>query len=463
MYTRVNTRISLEDGGSVVDLKSLSAFVRGRMRDPLEVCVGAVRSGRPVTPVSFGPRTVYVVTDPDAVHTVLVEHPERLGRSTRGALVLRRTLGLSTLTAEGEDWRWRRRVVQPSFRAADLAGADVVIREVAEQVADRMAAATTPYDVFHETSDLALAVVCRVLFDDDLGSDRAVVHEKLTTILAEYLPLTTSPWPMPDRMPTPRAIRYRRARRELSGVLERVVARRRARGPVDDLLGALLSAKRPEGCPLHAADLDAEGVTMLLAGHETTASAMAWTLGLLSRHPSVRRRLQHELEEVLGDRPVTTADLASLPVLDAVVKESLRLFPPAWVLSRSANVALTLAGTEVPKGAFLFVPIHALHRHPAHWDDPEGFDPDRWLDGRGERAKKAGMYLPFGMGQRRCVGEHLANLEARVALATLLRRVTPELLAGQELVPEASVTLRPKGGLWMRTASAPRAAALAAK
>ena len=149
--------------------------------------------------------------------------------------------------------------------------------------------------------------------------------------------------------------------------------------------------------------------------------------------------------------------------LDAVVKESLRLFPPAWVLARSANVALTLAGTAVPKGAFLFVPIHALHRHPAYWDDPEGFDPDRWLDGRGERAKKAGMYLPFGVGQRRCVGEHLANLEARVALATLLRRVTPELLAGQDLVPEASVTLRPKGGLWMRTASASRGVALAAK
>lgn len=447
----------------MVDWKTLAAFARGRVPEPLHLCVEAVRGGDPVATVSFGPRTVYVVTDPAAAHTVLVEHPERLGRDTRGARVLRRTLGLSTLTAEGDEWRWRRRLVQPSFRAGELAGADVVVREVADAVAARMAAATGPYDVFHETSDLALAVVCRVLFDDDLGADRAVVHEALTRILAEYLPLTTSPWPFPDRLPTPRAIRYRRARAELSAVLERLVARRRARGPVGDLLGTLLEAKRPEGCPLHAADLDAEGVTMLLAGHETTASAMAWTLGLLSKHPAVRRRLVAELDEVLGARPVTTADLPALPVLDAVVKESLRLFPPAWILSRSAKVDLPVGGLVVPAGSFLFVPIHALHRHPAHWDDPEGFDPDRWLDGRGERARKSGVYLPFGMGQRRCVGEHLANLEARIALATVLRRVTPALLPGQELVPEASVTLRPKGGLWMRTASAEPRVALAAK
>jgi cytochrome P450 len=435
----------------VVELKTLAEFVRGRLPEPLQLCVQAARRGEAVTTVTFGPRKVWLLFDPDAVRTVLVEHPERIGRGTRGARVLKRTLGASTLTSEGDDWKWRRRLVQPSFKQTELAGADVVIREVAEDVARRMAAATGPYDVFHETSDLALTVVCRVLFDDDLGADRAVVHDRLTTILAEYLPLTTSPWPMPDRLPTPRAIRYRRARRDLSAVLDRLVARRRARAPVDDLLGHLLSARRPEGCPLHAQDLDAEGVTMLLAGHETTASAMAWALGLLSRHPGVRRRLQEELATVLGDRPITAADLPALPWLDAVVKETLRLYPPAWILSRSALVDLDVAGHHVPAGGFVFVPIHALHRHPTYWDDPEGFDPQRWLDGRGEAARKAGMYLPFGAGQRRCVGEHLANLEARIALATILRRVSPALLAGQELVPEASVTLRPKGGLWMST------------
>jgi cytochrome P450 len=141
-----------------------------------------------------------------------------------------------------------------------------------------------------------------------------------------------------------------------------------------------------------------------------------------------------------------------LPWLDAVVKETLRLYPPAWILSRSALVDLDVAGHHVPAGGFVFVPIHALHRHPTYWDDPEGFDPQRWLDGRGEAARKAGMYLPFGAGQRRCVGEHLANLEAPDRAGhDPAARVPGAAGRSGARVPEASVTLRPKGGLWMST------------
>jgi cytochrome P450 len=194
-------------------------------------------------------------------------------------------------------------------------------------------------------------------------------------------------------------------------------------------------------------------VTMLLAAHETTANAMAFSLGLLARHPSVLRRLRQEVTAVLGDGPATAASLDKMPLLEAVVREAMRLYPPAWILSRSAEQDTTVAGQAIPKGSVLFVPIYGVHRVPSVWEDPEAFDPERWLDGRGERARKQNMYLPFGMGQRRCVGEHLAMLEARLVLATLVRKMHLALVPGQTLEAEVSVTLRPRGGLWMTARS----------
>lgn len=417
---------------------------------PLKVFALGARTGEDVLRLALGPLKAYVVYGPSAVRQVLVEHPERFGRDTRGQALLRRTLGLSVLTSEGDEWRWRRRMHQPSFKREALAAFDRPIVRAACRSADAMLAEGGAVDVSQAMSDLALHVACEVLFGDDLGEDAPVVHRTLTAILKGYLPLTTALLPQADRLPLPAAIRYRAARAELAGVVERIVARRRNRTEAaPDLLGRWLEATRPDGRPLTPEDLDAEGVTMLLAGHETTANALAFGLGLLARHPSVLRRVVTELAEVLGDRVATNADLDQLPVLDAVVKETLRLYPPAWMVSRSANEDVEVGGHRLPKGAFLFVPVHAIHRLPACWDQPEGFDPDRWLDGRAEPARKAGAYLPFGLGQRRCIGEHLGMMEAKLVLATLLRALRIELLPGQDLDPEVSVTLRPRGGLWM--------------
>ncbi|MEQ1566652.1 MAG: cytochrome P450 [Myxococcota bacterium] len=418
--------------------------------DPLGLVTRALRAGDDLVRMRIAVAQAFVVFGPDLVRQVLVEHPERFGRQSRGAKLLRRTLGTSTLTAEGDEWRWRRRLVQPSFKRSALDLLDRPIVAAAAALGDMLAARTEPVDVSELTSALALSIACTALFGGDLAEDGEVVHRALDEVLREFLQFTLSPIPNIDQLPLPTARRFRSARADLTGVVERIVARRRAREePVGDLLDALLAGTRPDGTPLTAADLDAEGVTMLLAGHETTANAMAFALGLLGRTPAVRRRLRAELDEVLGDRDPTAADLERLPFLDAVVKETLRLYPPAWILSRSTAEAVSIGGYDLPRGAFLFVPIYAVHRHPRYWDDPEGFDPDRWLDGRGEAARKAGAYLPFGLGQRRCVGEHLGTLEARLVLATLARRVHLSLEPGQGLDLELSVTLRPRGGLWM--------------
>ncbi|MCA9490761.1 MAG: cytochrome P450 [Myxococcales bacterium] len=425
-----------------------------RMRvDPLGVVLDGARRGKDLVHLRYGPWPVWMVYAPEHVRKVLVEHPEQLGRQTRGQKLLRRTLGLSMLTAEDEEWRWRRRVAQPSFKRDVLKGFDGVIVQAAERLADEMLASEGPVDLSVAMSDLALHVACSVLFADDLGPDAALVHDGLNRVLAGYLRLSMHPIATADQWPLPRSIRFRAARRQLSDVMGRVVERRRARPPGDDLLSTWLAAHRPDGAPMNATELDAEGVTMLLAGHETTANAMAFAFGLLARSPQVARRVLAELDEVLGDRPVTHADLDRLPFLSAVFEETLRLYPPAWIVSRSTRVPMTLGRHELPAGAFVFVPIHAVHRLPAHWDDPEGFDPDRWLDGRGERARKAGAYLPFGAGQRRCIGEHLGRMEARLVMATVLRRVRLELLPGEMLAPEVSVTLRPRGGLSVRASA----------
>jgi cytochrome P450 len=419
--------------------------------DPLGLVCRGARLGEDLVRLKVPMIQAYLVYGPELIKQVLVENPERFGRQSRGARLLRRTLGLSTLTAEGDEWRWRRRMAQPSFKREALAKLDRPIVEAARALADGLLASREAVDVSELTSALALTVACTALFGGDIADDGAVVHRALTEVLGGFLPFTTSPVPNLDQLPTPAARRFWAARAELSGVVDRIVERRRAGSAdrVGDLLDALLQGKRPDGAPLTREDLDAEGVTMLLAGHETTANAMAFTLGLLGKNPGIARRMRAELDAVLGDRDPTAADLDKLPLLDAVVREGLRLYPPAWIVSRSTNEALTVGGHALPKDAFLFVPLYAIHRLPQLWDDPEGFDPDRWLDGRAEVARKAGAYLPFGAGQRRCIGEHLGMLEARLVLAVLLRRVRLELVPGQDLDVEVSVTLRPRGGLWM--------------
>jgi cytochrome P450 len=186
-------------------------------------------------------------------------------------------------------------------------------------------------------------------------------------------------------------------------------------------------------------------MTFLLAGHETTASALTWTLALLSRHADVRRRVVAELDAVLQGRPVTQADVASLPLLGAVLKESLRLFPPAWTVERRAEQADEVDGHVLPAGSTVLLSPYLTHRHPEFWDNPEGFDPDRWLNGGPVLPR--GAYLPFGAGARQCIGGAFATLEATLMLATLLRVIEVDLQPGPPLRPVPRITLTAGTGM----------------
>jgi cytochrome P450 len=212
----------------------------------------------------------------------------------------------------------------------------------------------------------------------------------------------------------------------------------------------LMTARDPEtGEGMTDVQLRDEAMTIFTAGHETTANALTWTLYLLSLHPAWERRLREEIAQILGDRPPRLEDLPRLVLVERVLKESMRLFPPVWGLERSVLEADVIGGFEIPKGSWIFMSPYRIHRDDRFWDNPEGFDPDRFTP-EAEAARHKGAYAPFSLGPRKCIGEGFAMLEARLLLPSLLRRVRFEVVPGQKIVPEPTVTLRPKGGLRMR-------------
>ncbi|MDP2315669.1 MAG: cytochrome P450 [Pseudomonadota bacterium] len=416
-----------------------------RMRnDPLALMAEGARLGTDVVRLSFGTIPAYVLYAPEVVHRALVPG-DTVWKGTRGSKLLRRILGPGLLTTEALVWRDRRRRAQGRFRhEALLAMPGIVQRHADRMIADWRGAdpaGPAEVDAMAGFSRLALSVVCEVLFGIDPGEDAARVHAALDEVLAGFLWMMTFPIEGVDQWPLPASRRHRAAVEELRAVVQRLIARRREAGPLEgDLLADWIRAA-DEGA-LSQEDLSAEVVTMLLAGHETTANAMSFTLALLATHPEEQDKVRAGLDA--GDNGP----------LERAFNEGLRLYPPAWVLARAASGEVDLGPTVAPKGSFLFIPIAAIHRDPRWWTDPDTFRPDRHL-ALSPAARAA--FFPFGTGPRRCIGEHFARTEARIALAGVLRAFE----VTTERVPDAmpTVTLRPRGPvrLTLRPRPAPAA------
>lgn len=417
------------------------SHIREFRQRPLDLFVQAGRQREPMVRFRMGPMWVLGIYDPDLIEEVLIANPDAFVKGTRGQHLLRVLLGDSMLTTEGKIWRERRRLGQPHFKRAALERYRSVMRSEAAATAERLAARDgEEVGVFDEMMSLTLRIATEALFGGDLGQASEQVHDALNEVLEAYMQMITLPVPSLERWPVGPARRFRHAQRRLFQVVDQVIERRRASGVQgDDLLGDWLSAD------LADADLRSEVVTMLLAAHETTANLLTWTLGLLSRHPDARRTLEAELD---ARDPATPAQLSELPQLQGVLLESLRILPPVWMLSRSTTTELELGGHVLQPNTFVFVCVYAIHRDPVLWPNPEGFDPQRWANGA--RPLHRAAFLPFGAGQRRCIGEHFALLEAAEILSALVPAVRLDLVEGTRLVPRPSVTLRPEGSLPMR-------------
>ena len=365
---------------------------------------------------------------------------------------MRPLVGNGLLTSEGDFWRRQRRLAQPAFHKQRLAGFAETMRACTASALDGWAAhARTgePIDAAAEMMALALRIVGKTLFSADLGGDARDVGAALGTALEVTNERFQQIFVLP-KLPTKMNRRFNAAMKVLDGVVGRVIAERRASGQEHpDLLSMLMSARDEEtGEAMDDAQLRDELMTLFLAGHETTANALSWTFFLLSKSPQVQERLEAEVDRALAGRAPTVADLPKLPYTLQVVQEAMRLYPPAWLMSREALAEDAIGGFRIPKGSSVMLGPYVTHRHPAFWDNPEGFDPDRFTPQAIERRPRY-AYFPFAGGPRQCIGSNFALMEAQVILAMAAQRYRLHLVPFHPVEPEPSVTLRPKGGIKM--------------
>ncbi|WP_317496198.1 cytochrome P450 [Haloechinothrix sp. LS1_15] len=402
-----------------------------------------------------------LISRPELAAHVLVSNQANY-RKARTYKPMTEVLGNGLLTNEGEDWARQRRIVQPMFARRHIDSFAPAMVAAAHTTLESWAARPDGalLDVAEEMSALALDVAGRALFSADLTGEAGAMGPALATVLDAFTKVVRSPLflvaPNYHRWPTPNRLRARAAEAQLHGVVDGLISRRRAeqRLPGDagarDLLDMLLAARdETTGEPMSEQQVRDELMTFLLAGHETTANALAWTFMLLSRNPEARDRLEAEVDEVLAGREATAADADKLTWTSAVISESMRLYPPAWIIEREAIAADELDGEPVPADSVVAPAPYLLHRNPDQWPNPEGFDPTRFLPGEGS-ARHRFAYLPFGGGRRQCIGGGFAMLESVLLLATITQRYRLDLVPGFREEPVPTITLRPRRGIPMR-------------
>jgi cytochrome P450 len=396
----------------------------------------------------FGPRTVLFASHPALVEEVLVHQNRKFIKHYR-LRQARQTLGQGLLTSEGEFWRRQRRLAQPAFHRDRIADYGRFMVDYTQRLVDSWADGEVR-DLHVEMMRLTLEIVSKTLFDVKIGADSADVTAAMETLMHTFVRSTASPLIIPRWLPTPINIRVAREVRRLERVLFAIILeRRRTAEDRGDLLSMLLHAQDEEsGHRMTDKQLRDECMTLFLAGHETTANTLAWAWFLLSSHRDVEAGLHAELESVLGGRPPTVDDLPHLKFTEHIITETLRLYPPGWMLGREAIEPLDLGGYRIPRGTTVFMATCVIHRDARWYEAPETFRPERWADGLIQRIPRY-AYFPFGGGPRMCIGNNFALLEASLVLATIAQkyrlRLAPDAIV--RLLP--SMTLRPAEGIKM--------------
>jgi len=396
--------------------------------------------------VRLGNVPAYLVSHPDLVRAVLKDRHREFVKPIQGRRNMSRILGNGLLVSEGSFWLRQRRIMQPAFhkRRTDAFAQSMVT--AADELADEWATRDEPFDVANDMMRVTLRIVQETLLGVDPTGDADRIGESVSYLIGEINRRFRRVIQPPQSWPTPANLRFKKHREVLDQTVGSIIRKRRAspeRG--DDLLSILLEIVDEEtGESMDDEQLRDEVMTIFLAGHETTANALSWTIYLLGKHPEVARRLREELALVLGDRRPTASDYGQLTYTKMVFKESMRLYPPAWIVARAPRQDLELGGYTIEGGSRIFVSPWVVHRNPDVWPDPEGFDPERF---RNPKAIDPYAFFPFGGGRRQCIGQGFAMMEGVMILATLLRRFHLELSPGHPVEPEAQVTLRPKHGI----------------
>jgi cytochrome P450 len=392
-------------------------------------------------------RHVYFVNNPELIKQVLVTDYRNF---VKGEVVRfnRRIFGDGLISNEGESWLHQRRLIQPAFHRERIESYGKTMVADAEEMASSWKDGETR-DIYAEMMRLGLAIVTKALFNVEFGGERDRFAAALDTVLELNSGVRMLLPPALRLLPTPGNLRFLRAAGELDRIVYGLIRRRRASGEAgDDLLYALIEARDESGRAMPDKQLHDEVMTLVLAGHETTAVSLSWTWYLLARHPEIESKLWAELSRVLQGRNPTVADLPQLTYTQCVIKEGMRLYPAVWALVRTPVKDCEIGGYEVPAGSTVLMSQWVMQRDPRYFDEPERFDPDRWQEERAKEVPKF-AYFPFGAGARACIGAAFAGMEAALVLATIAQRyklrVAPD--ARVEMVP--TITLRPRHGIRM--------------
>lgn len=402
----------------------------------------------PVSYSELGPVKMYQFADPETMHEILVEKADKF---QKGAVMKRGLvpfIGNGLVTSDGDFWRRQRKLAQPAFHARRIENyAGTMVDHTLKMLDSWHDGATIRID--REMMKLTLGIACKTLFDADVSGDA----ERVGVLLADVLDITnerfSSVVDLPKWMPTPQRARTARLIGELDAIIQRFIdQRRKSSEDRGDLLSMLMLAEDENGDHMSDKQLRDEVMTLFFAGHETTANTLTWAWYLLSQHPEARAKLWREVDSLHGQAP-TLADLSKMPYTDQVIKESLRLYPPAPGMNREPIEDVTIGGYTVPKGVQLSLSIYAMQRSDRYFDQPETFDPERFSPEREKQIPRY-AYLPFGGGPRVCIGNMFAMMEARLVLAAVAARYDLALLPEPKVVPEQLVTIRPKNGMQMR-------------
>jgi cytochrome P450 len=388
------------------------------------------------------PMHIYFVAGPEYIEDILVKQAARF-KKDRVSRQLSRAIGEGLVVSEGDLWRRQRRLMQPAFHQAELRSYGGVMVELAKEAAASWRSGETR-NVHEDMMALTLNIVAKLLFGTDVTADAREVGQTISTLMEDFSgALGLGALTPLGRLPTPRGLRIRRDVARLDRVVYRIIAERRAAAePGHDLLSLLLAARDEEGGRMSDRQLRDETLTLFVAGHETTALALTYALFLLAQHPEHQAALAREVGRVLAGRDPEFADLERLTFTEAVLLETMRLYPPVWGVGREALVDVDVGGFHLPKGSSVFMSQWAVHRDPALFPDPERFDPGRWAKGARDLPRFA--YFPFGGGPRICIGNRFAMMEATLVLAVLARRFTFAATPETKLDLLSTVTLRPR-------------------
>jgi cytochrome P450 len=426
------------------------AFFARLLRNPLRIIPAAAYEEGIVLAGRAG-RTVCWITDPALIKTVLLDKHDLFGRTPTTQRVLGGLLGKGVLTADGAAWKWQRQTAAPVFRHNDLLAFVPTIVEAAERllVIWRQGACAAPRDIDRDMTLVTFDVISHTLLP---GGDTFVGPLIARSSIDYQRPLgwqmAYANFRLPTWMPHPGKIKMHLAQRRLRSAVAALLAQRRASPkPMDDLLQRLANARNPEtGAQMSDELLIDNLLTFFMAGHETTAKALTWTLYLLARAPEWERRILEEVRLVAGDGPIAPDHIDKLAITTQVLKESMRLYPPAPVMARQSTIDTELGGMPIKAGTQIIIPIYAIQRHRRYWSDPDRFEPERFAPENEAKIPRY-RYMPFGAGPRICIGMAFAMIEGVAILATLVRAASFATTLSREPEPVSRVTLRPTGGM----------------